>query len=71
MRKLDTNLQNKWHLHGDENSRREKFKNSLPDPNGNEKRVNQTAAIKIAIELSNAFKWTINYYSLNLNMYQV
>ena len=46
MRKLDTNLQNRWHLHGDENSRREKFKNSLPDPNGNEKRVNQTTAIK-------------------------
>ena len=33
MRKLGTNLQNKWHLHGNENSRREKFKNLLPGPN--------------------------------------
>ena len=32
-------------LHGDENSHHEEFKNLLPDPNGNEKRVNETTPI--------------------------
>ena len=32
-------------LHGDENPHHEKFKNLLPDLNGNEKRVNETTPI--------------------------
>ena len=61
MRKLGANLQNSWHLLRDKNSCREKFKNLLPDPNGNEKCVNYLNLdykfrLNNAIELSNAFK---------------
>ena len=45
MRKLGTNLQNKRHLHRDQNYPSKKFKNLLPDPNGSEKRVNQRTTI--------------------------